>query len=184
VINVPLIGCCPYLRSRKPSGECVEQLNQLAKSLNDGIRVLFSNLSLEMQSMKYSISSAYELVSSLIKTPHAAGKLQKLYSGYETHIPDIVIAVLSRLFLQYFCSVAHFLPAGLEEVKSACCGGGRFNAQRGCIPSSNCCSDRSKYLFWDLLHPTQATYKFAGLVFYDGPAQFVSPISIKQLVEA
>ncbi|KAG2655550.1 GDSL esterase/lipase At5g55050-like [Panicum virgatum] len=145
VINVPLIGCCPYLRSRKPSGECVEQLNQLAKSLNDGIRVLFSNLSLEMQSMKYSISSAYELVSSLIKTPHAAG---------------------------------------LEEVKSACCGGGRFNAQRGCIPSSNCCNDRSKYLFWDLLHPTQATYKFAGLVFYDGPAQFVSPISIKQLVEA
>jgi len=81
VINVPLIGCCPYLRSRKPSGECVEQLNQLAKSLNDGIRVLFSDLSLEMQSMKYSISSAYELVSSLIKTPHAAGKLQKLSRG-------------------------------------------------------------------------------------------------------
>ncbi|XP_025804783.1 GDSL esterase/lipase At5g55050-like [Panicum hallii] len=145
VINVPLIGCYPYLRSQNPSGECVDALNQLAKSLNDGIRELFSNLSSEMQGMKYSISSAYELVSSLIKNPHAAG---------------------------------------LEEVKSACCGGGRFNAERGCIPNSNCCSDRSKYLFWDLVHPTQATYKFAGLVFYDGPAQFVSPISIKQLIEA
>ncbi|CAL5060719.1 unnamed protein product [Urochloa decumbens] len=145
VINVAPIGCCPYLRSQNPTGECVEPLNQLAKSLNDGIRDLFSNLSSEMKGIKYSISSAYELVSSLIKNPHAAG---------------------------------------LEEVKSACCGGGRFNAERGCIPSSNCCSDRSKYLFWDLLHPTQATYKFAGLVFYDGPAQFFSPISIKQLVEA
>ncbi|CAL5024397.1 unnamed protein product [Urochloa decumbens] len=145
VINVAPIGCCPYLRSQNPTGECVEPLNQLAKSLNDGIRDLFNNLSSEMKGMKYSISSAYELLSSLIKNPHAAG---------------------------------------LEEVKSACCGGGRFNAERGCIPSSSCCSDRSKYLFWDLLHPTQATYKFAGLVFYDGPAQFFSPISIKQLVEA
>lgn len=78
VINVPLIGCCPYLRSQNPTGECVEPLNQLAKSLNDGIRDLFSNLSSEMHGMKYSIASAYELVSSLIKKPHAAGKLQKL----------------------------------------------------------------------------------------------------------
>ncbi|CAD6252135.1 unnamed protein product [Miscanthus lutarioriparius] len=145
VINVPLIGCCPYLRSQNPTGECVEQLNQIAKSLNDGIKDLFSNLSTEMQGMKYSIGSAYQLVSSLIQNPHAAG---------------------------------------LEEVKSACCGGGRFNAEIGCTPISSCCSDRSKYLFWDLLHPTQATSKFAGLAFYDGPAQFVGPISIKQLVEA
>jgi hypothetical protein len=78
VINVPLIGCCPYLRSQNPTGECVETLNQLAKNLNDGIRDLFSNLSSEMHGMKYSIASAYELVSSLIKNPHAAGKLQKL----------------------------------------------------------------------------------------------------------
>ncbi|XP_021314549.1 GDSL esterase/lipase At5g55050 [Sorghum bicolor] len=145
VINVPLIGCCPYLRSQNPTGECVEQLNKIAKSLNDGIKELFSNLSSEMQGMKYSIGNAYQLVSSLIQNPHAAG---------------------------------------LEEVKSACCGGGRFNAEIGCTPISSCCSDRSKYLFWDLLHPTQATSKFAGLAFYDGPAQFVSPISIKQLVEA
>jgi hypothetical protein len=85
VINVPLIGCYPYLRSQNPSGECVDALNQLAKSLNDGIRELFSNLSSEMQGMKYSISSAYELVSSLIKNPHAAGKLQKMSSD----IPDM-----------------------------------------------------------------------------------------------
>jgi hypothetical protein len=48
----------------------------------------------------------------------------------------------------------------------------------------SCCSDRSKYLFWDLLHPTQATSKFADLAFYDGLAQFVSPITFKKLVEA
>ncbi|XP_062217981.1 GDSL esterase/lipase At5g55050-like [Phragmites australis] len=145
VINVPLIGCCPYCRRQNPTGECIEPLNKLAKSLNDGIKDLFSNLSTEMQGMKYSIASSYELVSSLIENPQAAG---------------------------------------LEEVKSACCGGGRLNAEEGCTPNSSCCSDRSKYLFWDLLHPTQATSKFAGLAFYDGPAQLVSPITFKQLVEA
>ncbi|KAL6848533.1 hypothetical protein ACP4OV_021827 [Aristida adscensionis] len=145
VINVPLIGCCPYWRSQNPTGECIETLNQLAKSLNDGISNLFSSLSSEMKGMKYSIASSYELVSSLIENPQAAG---------------------------------------FEEVKRACCGGGRFNAQEGCTPNSSCCSDRSKYLFWDLLHPTQATSKFAALAFYDGPAQFVSPKTFKQLVEA
>ena len=42
MINVPLIGCCPYLRGQNPTGESVEPLNQLAKSLNDGIRDLFT----------------------------------------------------------------------------------------------------------------------------------------------
>ncbi|KAL5200634.1 hypothetical protein ABZP36_021837 [Zizania latifolia] len=144
VINVPLIGCCPYWRSQNPTGECIEPLNQLAKRLNDEIWDLFNDLSSQMQGMKYSIASSYELVSSLIEKPQAAG---------------------------------------FEEVRSACCGGGKFNAEKGCTPSSSYCSDRSKFLFWDLLHPTQATSKFAGLVFYDGAARFVSPMTFKQLVE-
>lgn len=76
MIDVPLIGCCPYWRSQNPTGACVEPLNQLAKSLNDGIRDLFSNLRSEMKGMKYSIASSYEIVSSLIENPQAAGKLQ------------------------------------------------------------------------------------------------------------
>jgi len=46
--------------------------------MESGTYSLFSNLSSEMQGMKYSIASAYELLSSLIKNPHAAGKLQQL----------------------------------------------------------------------------------------------------------
>ncbi|XP_052141701.1 GDSL esterase/lipase At5g55050-like [Oryza glaberrima] len=146
VINVPLLGCCPYLRSQNPTGECIEPLNQLAKRLNGEIRDLFRDLSSEMQGMKYSIASSYELISSLIENPQAAG---------------------------------------FVEVKSACCGGGgKFNAEEACTPSSSCCADRSRYLFWDLLHPTQATSKIVGLAFYDGAARFVSPITFKQLADA
>ncbi|XP_062224662.1 GDSL esterase/lipase At1g71250-like [Phragmites australis] len=135
-----------FSQNRSPDSTAIQQCSEavistydshvkLAKSLNDGIRDLFSNLSSEMQGMKYFIASSYELVSSLIENPQAAGLLRK-------------------------------------------------NAKEGCTPNSSCCSDRNKYLLWDLLHPTQATSKFAGLAFYDEPAQFVSPITFKQLVEA
>ncbi|KAM0830842.1 hypothetical protein ACQ4PT_065955 [Festuca glaucescens] len=145
VIDVPMIGCCPYWRSRNPTGECLEPLNRLASKLNDGIRDLFGDLGSKMQGMNYSIGSSYELVSSLIEDPQSAG---------------------------------------FTEVKSACCGGGRLNAEEGCTPSSSYCSDRSKFLFWDLLHPTQATSRLAGRAFYDGPARFVGPITFRQLAEA
>ncbi|XP_044414648.1 GDSL esterase/lipase At4g16230-like [Triticum aestivum] len=74
--------------------------------------------------------------------------------------------------------------AGLTELKSACSGrGGRFNADGGCTPSAGYCSDRGKFLFWDFLHPTQATSRLAGRAFYDGPARFVGPITFRELAE-
>ncbi|VAI54170.1 unnamed protein product [Triticum turgidum subsp. durum] len=145
VIDVAPLGCCPYWRSRNPSGECVEPLNRLAKSLNDGIRDLFAGLVREMQGMEYAIGSTYELVSRIVQDPQSAG---------------------------------------LTELKSACSGrGGRFNADGGCTPSAGYCSDRGKFLFWDFLHPTQATSRLAGRAFYDGPARFVGPITFRELAE-
>ena len=195
MINVPLLGCCPYLRSQNPTGECIEPLNQLAKRLNGEIRDLFRDLSSEMQGMKYSIASSYELISSLIENPQAAGKLPQfkqrvIWPG--THTSNIVTVLLSMNWIVtvYFSAISEisqtcWLISGFVEVKSACCGGGgKFNAEEACTPSSSCCADRSRYLFWDLLHPTQATSKIVGLAFYDGAARFVSPITFKQLADA
>jgi hypothetical protein len=44
--------------------------------------------------------------------------------------------------------------------------------------------NRNKYMFWDAVHPTQASARVAASLFYDGPAQFVGPITYKQLVES
>ncbi|KAF3336167.1 GDSL esterase/lipase [Carex littledalei] len=76
------------------------------------------------------------------------------------------------------------LYGGFEEVKSACCGGGKFNAESSCTPNATYCMKRSRYVFWDNTHPSQATSKLAGALFYDGPAQFVGPITFKQLVKS
>ncbi|CAL9044911.1 GDSL esterase/lipase At4g16230-like [Musa acuminata AAA Group] len=72
---------------------------------------------------------------------------------------------------------------GYKEIKTACCGAGKFNGQSGCTPNATYCSERHHYLFWDLLHPTHATSKLAGSAIYYGSQQFASPINFRQLVE-
>ncbi|KAK1261375.1 GDSL esterase/lipase [Acorus gramineus] len=70
---------------------------------------------------------------------------------------------------------------GLKELKSACCGGGKFNGESPCIPNATYCMNRDQYFFWDLVHPTQATYKLITQAFYAGSSRFVGPITFKQL---
>jgi hypothetical protein len=71
-----------------------------------------------------------------------------------------------------------------KEVKSACCGAGKFNGETICDPHSNLCLKRNEYLFWDLFHPTQAASKLAAVTLYSGPPRFVTPINFSQLAEA
>ncbi|WOL20332.1 GDSL esterase/lipase [Canna indica] len=79
--------------------------------------------------------------------------------------------------------VADPLIIGYKDVKSACCGGGKLGAESSCSPSTAFCVNRNEFLFWDRIHPTQATSEFAGLAFYSGSLEFASPINLKQLVE-
>ncbi|CAL5050221.1 unnamed protein product [Urochloa decumbens] len=72
--------------------------------------------------------------------------------------------------------------AGLSNVDTACCGGGRLGAQSGCQPNSTVCADRRRYLFWDYGHPTQRAAELVASAFYDGPARFTWPVNLKQLV--
>ncbi|KAJ3693945.1 hypothetical protein LUZ60_009425 [Juncus effusus] len=145
VINVPPTGCTPFARVKNPTGACIDGLNLITKGLNDAIASLFARLVTELPSLKYSIGSSFDLISSVILDPYSFG---------------------------------------LKEVESACCGGGKFNAESLCTPNSTYCMNRKQYLFWDFLHPTQATSKLVGSTFYNGPAQFISPITYKQLVES
>ncbi|VFQ89066.1 unnamed protein product [Cuscuta campestris] len=49
---------------------------------------------------------------------------------------------------------------GFDEVNKGCCGSGLFEYSVLCNPKSIVCSDASKYLFWDAVHPTQAAYYY------------------------
>ncbi|XAR59205.1 Triacylglycerol lipase [Bertholletia excelsa] len=47
---------------------------------------------------------------------------------------------------------------GFEHVTGGCCGTGLLEASILCNPESSVCSDASKYVFWDSIHPSEKTY--------------------------
>ncbi|XP_030445088.1 GDSL esterase/lipase At5g45960-like [Syzygium oleosum] len=47
---------------------------------------------------------------------------------------------------------------GFEDVNSGCCGTGIVKVSFSCNMNSYVCPDASKYVFWDLVHPTERAY--------------------------
>ncbi|XP_055803557.1 GDSL esterase/lipase At5g45960-like [Solanum dulcamara] len=47
---------------------------------------------------------------------------------------------------------------GFNNVYYGCCGSGLFELAILCNPNSIVCSNASEFVFWDAVHPTQATY--------------------------
>jgi phospholipase/lecithinase/hemolysin len=53
-----------------------------------------------------------------------------------------------------------------------------------CSPASVYCDNRTSYMFWDVVHPTQAAVEKLMKIAFDGSAPLVSPKNIKQLTES
>ncbi|TVU28459.1 hypothetical protein EJB05_19976 [Eragrostis curvula] len=100
-------------------------------------------------------------------------------------LPELRYSVGSSYNVVSFFT-AHQAAAGFREVTSACCGGGRLNAETGCTPNATYCADRNEYLFWDGVHGTQATSRKGAVAIFSAPPQlgFASPINFKQLVSS
>ncbi|XP_037455858.1 GDSL esterase/lipase APG-like [Triticum dicoccoides] len=80
---------------------------------------------------------------------------------------------------------AHPEAAGFKVVNSACCGGGKLNAETPCgSPNTTYCAHRDEHMFWDMMHGTQATWIKGAADIYDAPVErgFTSPINFKQLL--
>uniref|UniRef100_A0ACD5TYT4 Uncharacterized protein n=2 Tax=Avena sativa TaxID=4498 RepID=A0ACD5TYT4_AVESA len=76
--------------------------------------------------------------------------------------------------------------AGFKNVTSACCGTGRIELGALCLPDSTVCDDRADYLFWDLVHGTQATAKKGAAIIFSAPVEegFAKPINFQELVSS
>ncbi|KAK1264090.1 GDSL esterase/lipase [Acorus gramineus] len=71
---------------------------------------------------------------------------------------------------------------GFEVLDKGCCGVGRNNGQITCLPFQQPCPDRSKYLFWDAFHPTEAANViYARKAYGSTDRSEVYPMNIKQL---
>ncbi|XP_075668208.1 GDSL esterase/lipase At5g55050-like [Castanea sativa] len=71
---------------------------------------------------------------------------------------------------------------GFVEVKAACCGLGTLNAEIFCLPIAEYCSNRSDYVFFDKVHPTEAAHRILVDRMFDGSLQYAFPMNVKQLI--
>ncbi|OMO65846.1 Lipase, GDSL [Corchorus olitorius] len=81
----------------------------------------------------------------------------------------------------------NYKPYGFENVDSACCGGplGRHGGfPFGCGSFGQFCEDRTKYVFWDQFHPTEAFNLIAAKQMLDGGLDYVSPMNLRQLANS
>lgn len=71
---------------------------------------------------------------------------------------------------------------GFKEVKAACCGFGKLNADVFCTPLAVYCPNRADHVFWDKVHPTQATDQILVDKIFTGSHPHVFPLNLNQLI--
>ncbi|XP_050209214.1 GDSL esterase/lipase At2g40250-like [Mercurialis annua] len=90
-------------------------------------------------------------------------KLQQLVTKLESQLQGVRIAYYDvyDTLLDLINNPAKY---GFEETLKGCCGTGLFEFGPTCTPTTPTCPDASKYVFWDAVHPSLASYKvFADL---------------------
>ncbi|KAL0348575.1 UNVERIFIED_CONTAM: GDSL esterase/lipase [Sesamum angustifolium] len=81
--------------------------------------------------------------------------------------------------------IQNYSSYGFNNANSACCGiAGRFDGLIPCGPTSKVCEDRSKYVFWDPFHPTDAANSIIAMRLVDGDSADIWPINIRQLMRS
>ena len=76
-------------------------------------------------------------------------------------------------------------PPGFDNALDPCCGGSfpPFLCIGIANSSSSLCSDRSKYVFWDAFHPTEAANLIVAGKLLDGDAAAAFPINVRELFQ-
>ncbi|PKA53376.1 GDSL esterase/lipase [Apostasia shenzhenica] len=78
--------------------------------------------------------------------------------------------------------ITNYQTYGFKTSSSPCCGnGGRFAGIIPCGPTSSMCEDRSKHVFWDPYHPSEAANVIIAKYLVDGDNKYISPINLRQL---
>jgi phospholipase/lecithinase/hemolysin len=108
------------------------------------------------------------------------GFLNSLLAGIALKLPGFAYSIADSFG---FAARSDPLALGFVSQDSACCGGGRLGAEVDCLPGAKLCADRDRFLFWDRVHPSQRAAMLSAQGYYDGPAEFTTPINFKQLAD-
>ncbi|KFK32987.1 hypothetical protein AALP_AA6G314700 [Arabis alpina] len=116
-----------------------------------------------------------------MKLRHSLRSLNSELSA-EDHNTTFVYANSYDLFLKLVLNYRQF---GLENADKPCCGG--YFPPFTCFKAPNqnssqaACEDRSKFVFWDAYHPTEAANLILAKALLDGDQTVATPFNIRYL---
>ncbi|RWR74176.1 GDSL esterase/lipase [Cinnamomum micranthum f. kanehirae] len=109
------------------------------------------------------------------------GRLRDLLTELNENLPGATFA-LANVFDLVMELITNYAKYGFRSSSSACCGnGGQFAGVIPCGPTSSMCDDRSKYVFWDPYHPSEAANLIIAKQLIDGDSKYISPVNLRQL---
>ncbi|OMO58489.1 Lipase, GDSL [Corchorus olitorius] len=80
--------------------------------------------------------------------------------------------------------IQNYRSYGFESESFACCYvAGNYGGLIPCGPTSKVCPDRSKYVFWDPYHPSDAANVIIAKRLLDGNSDDISPMNVRQLAK-
>ncbi|RVX23358.1 GDSL esterase/lipase [Vitis vinifera] len=109
------------------------------------------------------------------------GRLKDLLAELNDNLPEATF-VHANVYDLVMEVITNYAKYGFVSASKACCGnGGQFQGIIPCGPTSSMCSDRSKYVFWDPYHPSEAANLIIAKRLLDGGTKYISPMNLRQL---
>lgn len=84
-------------------------------------------------------------------------KIAALVEGMKPTVPGLKLAYID-VYDKLLDMIHHPRKYGFKEVRRGCCGSGFMEFAYSCNAMCQTCSDASKYVFWDAVHPTTRAY--------------------------
>ncbi|KAF6153724.1 hypothetical protein GIB67_000957 [Kingdonia uniflora] len=112
-------------------------------------------------------------------------KLKAMLNRLNQELGPESIFVYGNSYDIFFRILENYREYGFENGNDPCCGGAfpPFICFRGqdAKTSSFMCQDRSKYVFWDAYHPTEAANVIVAETLLDGDETVSTPINVREL---
>ncbi|GLT75255.1 hypothetical protein SLA2020_469910 [Shorea laevis] len=109
------------------------------------------------------------------------GRLKDLLASLSENLPGSTF-VEANVYALVLELITNYDKYGFTTASRACCGnGGQFAGIIPCGPTSSMCTDRSKHVFWDPYHPSEAANVIVAKRLLDGDENDISPMNLRQL---
>ncbi|XP_050388258.1 GDSL esterase/lipase At2g23540-like [Argentina anserina] len=109
------------------------------------------------------------------------GRLKDLLAELNDNLPGSTF-VYANVYDLVSELITNYDKYGFSTASRACCGnGGQYSGIVPCGPTSSMCSDRSKHVFWDPYHPSEAANLILAKKLLDGDTRIISPMNLRQL---